>query len=52
MAPEVIRGEYTEKVDMWGIGVVIYAMISGKVPFNGNSVKDLLMNIQSGKFSF
>ena len=34
MAPEVIRGiKYTDKVDIWGVGVTVFEFISGNPPF-------------------
>ena len=34
MAPEVIRGKkYTDKVDMWGVGVTAFEFVSGNPPF-------------------
>lgn len=36
MAPELLEGQYTEKCDMWAIGVVLYRMLSeGQTPFHG-----------------
>ena len=38
MAPEIWAGEtYSEKVDIWSIGVVMYYLLSGVHPFTGDS---------------
>ena len=45
MAPEVIRGNYTSKCDMWSIGVLTYMLLAGKVPFKGDSNQELFQEI-------
>jgi formylglycine-generating enzyme required for sulfatase activity len=33
MAPEMFDGDYSEQTDLWAVGVMLYRMISGELPF-------------------
>jgi len=37
-APETLKGynEYSEQVDLWGAGIILYFMMSGETPFKGS----------------
>jgi len=43
MAPELVRkSEYDgRQVDMWALGVLLYALLSGTFPFRGQNEKEL-----------
>ena len=41
MAPEVIRGKYDKRCDLWSVGVMVFLLLSGQVPFVGDDAKDL-----------
>ncbi len=43
MAPEVANGRYGKEVDIYALGIVLYEMITGHVPFDGESLGEILM---------
>ena len=45
MAPEMIKGSYTESSDVWSCGVMLYTMLMGKIPFDGFSEKEIFKNV-------
>ncbi len=53
IAPEILKNKGYEgfSVDIWSCGVVLYAMLSGTVPFKGNDLNELHNLIMKGKFN-
>ena len=43
MAPEIGSGNYSKGVDIYALGVMLYEMLLGKVPFEGSSLAEVLM---------
>ncbi len=43
MAPEVAKGRYGKEVDVYALGVMIYEMLTGTLPFDGESTGEILM---------
>lgn len=52
MAPEVFRGLYNEKCDVWSAGVVLYLLVSGSLPFPCPNEEEAERNICNAKFTF
>ncbi|EHN01153.1 Rck2p [Saccharomyces cerevisiae x Saccharomyces kudriavzevii VIN7] len=52
-APEVVKDEhYSMKVDMWGIGCVLYTMLCGFPPFYDEKIDTLTEKISRGEYTF
>ena len=53
-APEIIRGNKYDgfKTDIWCCGIILYAMICGYLPFEGEGNAELFKNILMGQIEF
>jgi MAP/microtubule affinity-regulating kinase len=54
MAPEIVsKKEYTgPPADVWGLGVLYYALLCGKFPFKGQNDKELYKKICKNDLEF
>ena len=43
MAPEIGSGNYSRGIDIYALGVMLYEMLLGKVPFEGSTMAEVLM---------
>ena len=49
MAPEVANGRYGKEIDIYALGIMLFEMLTGSVPFEGESVGEVLMKHLTAK---
>ena len=43
MAPEIGKGMYGKEIDVYALGIILCEMLTGKVPFDGESSQEIIM---------
>ena len=51
-SPEVMAGNYNKTCDIWSCGVIMYYLLSGRLPFNGEGEQEITNKIFEAKFEF
>ena len=51
-SPETISDVKSENCDIWACGIIMFLLLSGEYPFNGENTEEIKSKIISGKFVF
>ena len=51
LAPEVIKKKYNSKCDLWSCGVIMYELLTKKIPFYGQTNDQIFLRILSGEYN-
>ncbi|KAL5651470.1 hypothetical protein ACJX0J_036928, partial [Zea mays] len=52
LAPEVLLGNYSQKVDVWAVVVLLHVLLMGTLPFQGKSVEAIFDVIKTAELDF
>ncbi|CCK68311.1 protein kinase HSL1 KNAG_0A06540 [Huiozyma naganishii CBS 8797] len=51
-SPEIVMGKpyHGGPSDVWSCGIILFALLTGHLPFNDDNIRKLLLKVQSGRF--
>jgi calcium-dependent protein kinase len=52
VAPEVLKGSYDGRCDVWSLGIMLFVFLCGYPPFEGDNNKEIFKNVLKQELTF
>ena len=52
VAPEILSGHYNESCDIWALGIILFILLSGEVPYDFTTREELYNKVKKGKLDW
>lgn len=52
VSPQVLKGSYGKKSDIWSVGVLAFVLLAGRTPFEGDDDMAIMEEIKKGEYEF
>lgn len=51
MSPEIFKGSYDERCDIWSLGIILFMLVTGEPPVAGSTSEEILENVKAGRLN-